>query len=208
MVAGMVAGAVAAAVLAAGGGAPDGAPAGGDESSVTVAVAADRYWLRAEARFAPPAAFIPSPALTYDQTLVPAASRIRVDQRVDENGTTVSLRVRGLTPGHAYGAHVHQNACGAAPEAAGGHYQDSPDPVQPSKDPAYANPRNEVWLDFTAGADGSGSASARHLWALRPGEAGSVVLHEEPGGAGDRVACFTVPFGSMPGAAAVEQPAA
>ncbi|MGW2224941.1 superoxide dismutase family protein [Streptomyces formicae] len=212
MVAGMVAGAVAAAVLAAGGGVPDGADGGTDgelSSSVAVAAVADQYWMRAEARFAPPTAFIPSPAVTYEQGLVPAASWISVEQRVDGRGTTVTARVRGMAPGHAYGVHVHQNPCGASPEAAGGHYQHVQDPVQPSKDPAYANPDNEVWLDFTAGADGSGSASAHHLWGFRPGGAGSVVLHREPGGAGDRVACFTVPFGSPPGETgeAVEQPA-
>ncbi|MFH8606093.1 superoxide dismutase family protein [Streptomyces sp. NPDC018029] len=150
--------------------------------------------VRVEARFAPPTAFIPSPAVTYDQRLVPAASWIEVVQRGVEGGTAVTLRVRGMKPGHAYGVHVHRKPCGADPEAAGGHYQHRVDPVQPSKNPAYLNPENEVWLDFTAGADGSGSAGAVHGWGFRPGEASSVVLHHEPGGAGDRAACFTVPF--------------
>ncbi|MFE0171926.1 superoxide dismutase family protein [Streptomyces sp. NPDC059002] len=194
MVAGMVAGAVAAAVLAAGGGVSGGTASGG----VASGGAADHYWVRAEARFAPPTALIPSPAVTYEQGLVPAASWIRVEQHSDERGTTVTARVKGLKPGHAYGVHVHQKPCGANPEAAGGHYQHREDPVQPSKDPAYLNPGNEVWLDFTAGPDGAGSASAHHRWGFRPGGAGSVVLHREQGGAGDRVACFTVPFGSLP----------
>ncbi|MEU1130435.1 superoxide dismutase family protein [Streptomyces sp. NPDC005900] len=179
MVAATLAGAVAAAVLAAGG------LGGGGATS---------HEVLAEGRFAPPTAFIPSPAVTYDMRLVPAASWILVRQHGDERGTTVTLRVRGLKPGHAYGVHVHRKPCGARPEASGGHYQHRVDPVQPSKDPAYLNPRNEVWLDFTAKADGTGSARAHHRWGFRPGEAASVVLHREQGGAGDRLACFTVPF--------------
>ncbi|MEV0256582.1 superoxide dismutase family protein [Streptomyces sp. NPDC050732] len=162
--------------------------------AVSGGAVAETPWVRAEGRFAPPTAFIPSPAVTYDQGLVPAASWIEVVQRGVGDGMTVTLRVRGMKPGHAYGVHVHRKPCGVEPEAAGGHYQHRVDPVQPSKDPAYLNPENEVWLDFTAGADGSGSASAVHGWGFRPGEAASVVLHHEPGGTGDRAACFTVPF--------------
>ncbi|MEU6989269.1 superoxide dismutase family protein [Streptomyces sp. NPDC046465] len=188
MVAVVVAGAVAAAVLAASGGAVGGAVGGVEHPGV-----------RAEARFAPPSAFVPSPALTYDMDLVPAASWIAVEQRGGGGhghggGLVVTLQVRGMKPGHAYGVHVHQKPCGADPEAADGHYQHRVDPVQPSKDPDYVNPANEVWLDFTARADGSGEARALHHWGFRPGEAASVVLHDEPGGAGERAACFTVPF--------------
>ncbi|MGW5732324.1 MULTISPECIES: superoxide dismutase family protein [Streptomyces] len=180
MVAGMLAGAVATAVLAAGGGA-----VGGDGPC---------YESKVGARFAPPTAFVSSSAITYDKKLVPAGSRIEVEQRGGPGGMAVTLRVQGMKPGHAYGAHVHQKPCGADPAAAGGHYQDRQDPVQPSENPAYVNPENEVWLDFTAREDGSGEASARHDWEFRPGGAASVVLHREQGGAGDRLACFTVPF--------------
>ncbi|MEU8955490.1 superoxide dismutase family protein [Streptomyces sp. NPDC048518] len=201
--AGMAAGAVAAAVLAAGGTPIDGTGPGPDPGPGPAR-------MRVEARFAPPTAFVPSAAVTYDMDLVPAGSWIQVTQTGPPrpepseagrsggakvaNTTTVTLRVNGMKPGHAYGVHVHQKPCGAAPEDAGGHYQHRVDPVQPSKDPDYVNPRNEVWLDFTAGPDGSGEARARHRWGFRPGEARSVVLHDAPGGAGDRAACFTVPF--------------
>ncbi|MEV0317795.1 superoxide dismutase family protein [Streptomyces sp. NPDC050658] len=181
MVAGVLAGAVAAVVFAAGGAVAD------DGTGRCY-----RVW--AEGRFAPPSAFVPSPAVTYDMKLVPAAAWIGVEQHGKPGDMKVTLKVKGFEPGHAYGAHVHQKPCGADPMAAGGHYQDRVDPVQPSKDPAYLNAGNEVWLDFTADADGSGGASARHDWEFRPGEAGSVVLHREQGGAGDRLACFTVPF--------------
>lgn len=176
MVAGILTAAVTAAVLAASGGVPGD---GGD-------------CVRAKGRFAPSKTL--SPALTYDRQLVPPGARIEVTQRHERSGTRVALRVRGLKPGHAYGVHVHQKPCGTDPAAAGGHYQHRPDPVQPSKNPAYVNPANEVWLDFTARPDGSGKAAAVHSWGFRPGGASSVVLHREQGGAGDRVACFTVPF--------------
>ncbi|MEU6764838.1 superoxide dismutase family protein [Streptomyces sp. NPDC046853] len=197
MVAGMLAGAVATAVLAAGAGVAGAGAGAGTGAGAGGGVAGDAtpgYWMRVGARFAPPTALLPSSAITYDQKLVPAGSSIEVEQRGGPGGMEVKLRVKGLKPGHAYGAHVHQKPCAADPEAAGGHYQHRKDPHQPSKDPAYVNPENEVWLDFTPGPDGSGGAEARHDWEFRRGAAGSVVLHHEPGGAGDRVACFTVPF--------------
>lgn len=177
MVAGLCAGAVAAAVLAAG--------TGGAHDCST----------RTEGRFVAPAASARSAALTYDRKLVPVGSWIEVRRHTaDDGATTVGLRVSGLVPGHEYGVHVHQKPCGADPAAAGGHYQNVP-----STDPAAANPRNEVWLDFTARRDGSGEAGARHRWAFRPGEAGSVVIHDMPGTKGSRVACLTVPFGGAKG---------
>lgn len=207
MVAGVFASAVAAAVLAAAGavgsgtadrvesGATDRVESGATgrvESGATDRAGSrtsDRVEVRAEARFAPPTAFVPSAAITYEQQLVPAASWIEVTQRSDQIGTRVSLRVKGLQPGHAYGVHVHQKPCGADPAAAGPHYQNEPGPM---------NPENEVWLDFTAAKDGSGKASAVHNWGFRRGEAAAVVLHREQGGAGERLACFSVPFAPPP----------
>ncbi|MEI5100374.1 superoxide dismutase family protein [Streptomyces sp. PmtG] len=179
MVAGVLASALAATVLAAGG------TTGGT----------DVVEVRAAGRFAPPTAFVPSSAITYEQQLVPAAARIEVKQRSDGRGTRVDLRVQGLEPGYAYGVHVHQKPCGADPADAGGHYQD-----KPSHDPGDMNPDNEVWLDFTARKDGSGAASAHHAWGFRRGEAAAVVLHREQGGAGQRLACFSVPFAPPPAA--------
>jgi Cu-Zn family superoxide dismutase len=183
MAARIVAGAVAAAVLAAGSGV---AGRGAGEPA--------RYGVREAARFSPPNAFVASPAVTYDMKLVPAGARIEVVQRGGHGRMSVSVRVEGLAAGRVYGAHVHQEECGGDPAAAGGHYQHREDPVRPSKDPAYANPENEVWLDFTTDAHGAGAATARQGWEFRPGGARSVVLHGMPGGAGARIACFTVPF--------------
>ncbi|NUS30227.1 MAG: superoxide dismutase family protein [Streptomyces sp.] len=173
MVAGMCVGAVAAVVCAAS------------------AAGTHGYEMRTDARFAPPTAFVPSAAVTYDMALVPAASWIEVGQRGEELGpTTVTLKVTGFVPGHAYGVQVHQKPCGADPAAAGGAYRHEPAAVAERGDAD-----NEVWLDFTADAQGAGEATARHDWGFRQGEASSVVLHDAPGTEGARVACFTVPFG-------------
>ncbi|WP_066944610.1 superoxide dismutase family protein [Streptomyces lushanensis] len=170
--------------------------------------------VKAEGWFTPPSALRLSDALTYDVEKVPVGSRVSVVEQVREQtgghtgeraggeGTTVRLRVSGLLPERMYGAHVHTKPCGATPDTSGPHYQNVEDPQQPSTDPAYANPENEVWLDFTTDAEGHGAAESRHEWRFRPGGARSVVIHEhhtstapgEAGTAGARLACLTVPF--------------
>src|SRR5436189_2448 len=85
----------------------------------------------------------------------------------------------------------------AAP--AGPHYQHMHDPASsPAGDPAYANPRNEVWLDFTADATGVGSATAVQDWSFEEmSPPRSLILHAEvtrtgkgvAGMAGPRAAC-------------------
>ena len=143
------------------------------------------------------------PAITYAPDTVPVGAGVTVDTRSGGGVTTTVLRVRGLRPGTVYGAHAHVGRCGATGDAAGPHFQFRPDPVQPSVDPAYANPRNEIWLDLRTDAHGDGSATSTNPWVF-PAErrAGSVVLHEmatsnEPGHAGTaggRLACVTVAF--------------
>jgi Cu-Zn family superoxide dismutase len=68
--------------------------------------------------------------------------------------------------------------------------------------PAYANPHNEVWLDFTADTTGAASAESVQDWRFASGSpARSLVLHAqhtrtgegEAGTAGPRVACLTLP---------------
>ncbi|MEE1928546.1 superoxide dismutase family protein [Streptomyces sp. TRM 70351] len=182
------------------------APAGAAGDAAGAARTAGRvpgtYGLAAAGAFARPGTFAAPSAVTYAPELVPPGARVAVGQRVSGGRTTVELRVRGAAPGRAFGAHVHTGACGPDPADAGPHYQDAVDPVRPSTDPAYANPANEVWLDFATDASGDGGAVARQEWTFRPGQARSVVLHEHrtatgPAGAGQagaRLACFTVPF--------------
>ncbi|WP_431983011.1 superoxide dismutase family protein [Streptomyces qinglanensis] len=179
----------------------------GTHGTDSTAQAADRQpfqqpFLVREDQFSPANAFIRPDAVTYDLARVPAGAGITVARRATRHGTTVRLRVRGLLPHRTYGAHVHTRPCGGRAGDAGPHYQHRRDPRQPSTDPRYANPRNEVWLDVTTDAAGRGSAVSRHGWTFRPGGAGSVVLHERAtrtgqghaGEAGARLGCFTVPL--------------
>jgi superoxide dismutase, Cu-Zn family len=148
-------------------------------------------------------------AFTYDVTQVPVGARIVVQAvKIAHHKTLIRLRVRGLLPGETYGAHVHYLACGATGAAAGAHYQNTPDPATggsetvSSTNPAYANPTNEVWLDFVTDAKGKGRAYTVVDWRLRPPAAGttrSVILHIDPtstggtvppGNAGARLGCL------------------
>ncbi|MGK5531365.1 superoxide dismutase family protein [Streptomyces sp. URMC 129] len=134
-------------------------------------------------------------AVTYDEELVPEGAVILVTESVVAGTTTIKVLVSGLVPGHTYGTHIHTDPCGADPAASGGHYQDVP---------GVATPENEVWLDLTADESGVGAAVAHQDWVFREGGANAIVLHEhatshghdgeEPGTAGDRAACFTVPL--------------
>ncbi len=141
-------------------------------------------------------------ALTYDPDLVPVGAQAAVAAYTWPFGTTTVLAVTGLVPRRTYGAHVHVNSCGAAPTDSGPHVQFVEDPVQPSVDPRYANPRNEIWLDFRTDANGVGYAVSTVYWPITAKDAGAVVIHEHrtsrghghAGMAGARLACLTVPF--------------
>lgn len=142
-------------------------------------------------------------ALTYIENLVPAGAHGAVQARSGDGTTTVMLAVRGIEPLRLYGAHVHAEPCGPRSEDAGPHYQHAADPVQPSIDPTYANPQNEIWLDFTTDETGAGSTETTVAWQF-PSDwrAGSVVIHTmatssesgKAGTAGARAACITIEF--------------
>jgi superoxide dismutase, Cu-Zn family len=137
-------------------------------------------------------------AITYDQAKVPVGSRAIVIQFSTDRATAVALFVHGLLPHRPYGAHVHVKPCGPHPADSGPHFQNVPDPVQPSVDPAYANPRNEIWLDFTTDAWGSAFALSTVPWTFKGRPAGSVVIHDHHtqinGDAGPRLACIIQEF--------------
>lgn len=142
-------------------------------------------------------------AITYDPALVPVGSRGAVSSDTGAGGTTVMLAVRGVEPDRRYGAHAHTEPCGATGDLAGPHFQNEVDPVQPSVDPAYANPENEIWLDLTTDESGAGSATATVPWGFeRDRRAQSVIIHAMPtamgageaGTAGARAACISVEF--------------
>ncbi|WP_459642125.1 superoxide dismutase [Kineococcus sp. NUM-3379] len=138
-------------------------------------------------------------AYTYDPALVPAGARAAVVSVSGRERTRTLLAVHGLVPDRAYGVHLHVNPCGAAPADAGPHYQQVPDPVKPSVDPAYANPENEVWLDVHTDAAGNAVVRSLNPWRYRAAPASLVIhtehTHTEPGKAGTagaRLACLTL----------------
>ncbi|QDQ96278.1 superoxide dismutase family protein [Tomitella fengzijianii] len=145
-------------------------------------------------------------AFTYDEAAVPAGATIAVDTEDEGGSTTVTIDAEGLQPDRDFGAHVHTKPCGPQPSDSGPHYQNEQDPAATpdaaSTDPAYANPENEVWLDFTTDGSGAGHASSTVDWEFRDGGAQSLVLHAkhtmtgpgEAGSAGDRLACIDVDF--------------
>jgi Cu-Zn family superoxide dismutase len=141
-------------------------------------------------------------AITYDENVVPAGATARVAISTTSAGMRVELTTNGMVPRRSYGAHLHTQPCTAVPDQAGPHYQHMHDPVKPSVDPAYANPHNEIWLDFTADTTGAASATSAPDWVFPAGEpARSLVVHTqqtrtspgEAGTAGARVACLTLP---------------
>lgn len=156
----------------------------------------------------PPAAADPGqvvrangPTFVYNAALTNIATRLQAVS-LPNGRTIVTLDVSGMPAqyiGTTFGAHVHVNACGAAPLAAGGHYA-SPDP-----NPSVPLEQREVWLDFTVDEAGAAHAKATRTFHIAAGAANSVVIHALPtnpgtGAAGPRVACTTVPFGAPTGA--------
>jgi Cu-Zn family superoxide dismutase len=143
------------------------------------------------------------PLVAYSSDIQPGASA-RVQAVYDASGsTTVMLHVWGMRPNTNYGAHAHVNACGLTGAAAGPHFQHVQDPISPSVNPAYANPRNEIWLDLVTDEEGSGVAQTRVPWQFQPDRrAHSVIIHAEhthtgpsdSGVAGARLACVTTSF--------------
>lgn len=156
-----------------------------------------------KAEFAPASAAPKAKAVTYDTELVPEGSQVWVKEMVRDNeATRVHLRVKDVVAYRTYGAHVHTRPCGERPASSGPHYQNKQDPEEPSVDSKFANPKNEVWLDFTTDENGTGNATAKVDWQFRERGARSVVIHESAtatqdgraGTAGESVACVNVPF--------------
>jgi len=107
------------------------------------------------------------------------------------------LSVTGLPANRAFGSHLHKLKCDD--NKAGGHYQNVPFPDGGSaSDPAFANPANEAWLDFTTDAAGAGHAETTVDWVPRAGQANAVIIHDmktaDGGVAGAKLACTNIPF--------------
>ena len=145
-------------------------------------------------------------AVTYDPAVVPAGATAQVAFGVSASGVRVRLGVTGMKPARAYGAHLHTKPCTPLADAAGPHYQHSTAPKAsaspPSVDPSYANPQNEVWLDFDTDSNGAASVMSAQTWTFddtHPPR--SLIVHAETtrtadgeaGTAGPRAACLTLP---------------
>ncbi|OZM78937.1 superoxide dismutase family protein [Pseudonocardia sp. MH-G8] len=146
-------------------------------------------------------------AFTYDPAQAPAGAELSVEAGGSNGATQVQLDVDGLLPDRGYAAHAHARPCGPTGDAAGPHFQNEVDPAatpeQPSTDPAYANPQNEIWLDLRTDSEGDGEASTEVPFVFRDRAPASVIIHAaestatapgEAGSAGGRLACLNVPF--------------
>ncbi|GAB3289253.1 superoxide dismutase family protein [Parasphingorhabdus pacifica] len=144
-------------------------------------------------------------AFTYNQELAPAGAGMVVNTEGNEQSTTVDLEVSGLQPNRGFAAHAHVDPCGTSGSDAGPHFQNEVDPAatpeEPSTDPAYANPENEIWLDLRTDEQGNGTSTAEVPFGITERSPSSVVIHEkmrtatEPGQAGKaggRVACLSL----------------
>jgi Cu-Zn family superoxide dismutase len=159
--------------------------------------------LRGEGVLTAPAAS--SRADTYNPELAPLGARLAVTMTPSGGSTTVELTVSGMLPNRGYAAHAHTNACNVDPASAGPHYQNRIDPAAtqqtPSTNPEFANPTNEIWLDFRTNGSGSSSMRTTVPFVFTERGPGSVVVHEamqtatgpgQAGTAGARIACLTL----------------
>jgi Cu-Zn family superoxide dismutase len=116
--------------------------------------------------------------------------------RDGDGGMQLALQVSGLPPSRGFGSHLHKLTCETM--IAGGHYQHSAAPPDAAADPAYANPSNEVWLDFTTDDAGAATAHANVGWIPSDGGANAIIVHDrltgDGGLAGPKLACLPIPF--------------
>jgi Cu-Zn family superoxide dismutase len=148
-----------------------------------------------------------SSTVTYDPEVVPTGAELSAEiSDAGDGTTTVTLAAQGLLPDRGYAAHAHVNPCGATGADAGPHFQNTVDPAAtpdaPSTDPAYANPKNEVWLDLHTDGNGDGQATTVLPFVFGTRAPRSVVIHDaeatatdagQAGTAGMRAACITLP---------------
>jgi superoxide dismutase, Cu-Zn family len=117
--------------------------------------------------------------------------------KAGDGGMTVSLSVSGLVADRGFGSHVHKLEC-PPPTSAGGHFQHTPNPDGGVNDPEFANPMNEVWLDFTTNDAGVGMGSATVNFVPPPGGAKAIIVHDKLTGdgglAGPKLACLPFAF--------------
>jgi superoxide dismutase, Cu-Zn family len=132
------------------------------------------------------AIFVPGvPAVTYDPSSVPETGRIRV---VVMREGEASLAVTGLAPDRFFGAHLSTGMCGPSAVDTGPRYQHVTNP-----DPGFANPDNEVWLDFITDGHGLAASSTVHAWPFDPERPPRSIVIDD-GNVNTRLACVNVPW--------------
>ena len=122
-----------------------------------------------------------------------------VDAEYDTTGnTTLTLHLSGLEPGEAYAAYAYRKTCHANVDL---RFQEFPDRKQPSSNPLFANPFNEIWFLGRADQEGRATSTVHRSGQFAPGwSPHSVVLEGDPiirGTSklpGPRLACLTVAF--------------
>jgi Cu-Zn family superoxide dismutase len=118
--------------------------------------------------------------------------------RAVDGGMQISLSVSGLPAARGFGSHLHLLACDM--NSAGGHFQHTPAASADAAvtDPAFANPSNEVWLDFTTDDAGTALSSASVSWVPPDGGAKAIIVHDrltgDGGVAGPKLACLPFAF--------------
>ena len=121
-------------------------------------------------------------ATTYDPELVPVGARGAVSSSSGDDGTTVTLAVRGLEPDRRYGAHAHTKPCGPTGDAAGPHFQERGRPGAAQRRPGVREPENEIWLDLTTDATGCRARPQHRAGGASraTGAPQSVIVHAMP----------------------------
>jgi hypothetical protein len=111
-------------------------------------------------------------------------------------GMEVQLMVSGLPVDRDFGSHIHKAECDAG--MAGGHFQHVPAPDGGASDPAFANPMNEVWLDFKTDGMGKAMSDVNVNFVPPAGGAKAIIVHDRKTGdggvAGAKLACLPFAF--------------
>jgi len=132
------------------------------------------------------ATFVPGvPAVTYDRASVPEAGKVRV---IVMREGEASLAVAGLVPDRSFGAHLNTGECGPSGTDTSPHYQHTVNP-----DPGFANPDNEVWLDFTTDVHGFAAATSVHAWPFDPDRPPRSIVIDN-GKMTAKLACVNLPW--------------
>ncbi|MCE7010906.1 superoxide dismutase [Kibdelosporangium philippinense] len=141
--------------------------------------------VRQDGTLAPPEsatnAFSYSPA-------APVGAELTAEILVTGDATNVQLTATGLLPNREYAVRAHTKPCGKSADDAGPRFQNRVDPRQPSVDPAYANPDNEIWLDLRTDHDGAAKPRTSVPFTLSERAPASFVVSESD----TRLACFTL----------------